>query len=148
MDDRETLNRRARLRELIRECFDGKLANLMDHIKDRTGKTPNQGELSALQRDHSAAKSFGDKKAKTLTEQVGLSRRWFDLPTGSQITRDEWLIDAAPSTRVVKLPKKQDPDIAEVVRLMEATDERGRILILGAAREAIKNHSPRKHRAN
>lgn len=58
-----------------------------------------------------------------------------------------------PKTRaakdvVVKLPKKQDPDIAEVIRLMEATDERGRILVLGAAREVLRHHTPRKHRAN
>lgn len=149
MDDRETLNRRARLRELISECFDGKLANLMDHIKDRTGKTPNQGELSALQRDHSAAKSFGDKKAKTLTEQVGLSRRWFDMPAGNQIRRDEWLVDVAPPSKVTALPKQQDPIISRIVKMLESTDDVGRGVALQAITTALENYRPtRKHRAN
>jgi hypothetical protein len=89
MDDRETLRRRARLRELIRECFDGKAANLIRFISEKTRKSPNQGELSAIQIDN-GGKPFGDKKAKTLTEQIGLPRRWFDMPLGECLKRDEW----------------------------------------------------------
>lgn len=50
---------------------------------------PNQGEMSALVKDH-GGKSFGDKKAKTLTEQIGLHRRWFDLPLGTSLKREDW----------------------------------------------------------
>lgn len=89
MDDRETLNRRARLRELIDQCFDGKLVGLMLHVRGRCGVEPNQGELSALRKDNSS-KSFGDKKAKVLTEQIGLHRRWFDWPPGVHLARQEW----------------------------------------------------------
>lgn len=93
MDDKETLHRKARLRELIRECFDNKLVNLIRHIEETTGKTPNQGELSAIQKDN-GGKSFGDKKAKTLTEQIGLSRRWFDMPLGASLDREKWTEEA------------------------------------------------------
>lgn len=92
MDDKETLNRRARLRELIATCFDGKDAALLDHIQKRTGKRPNQGELSGLQKDH-GARSFGDKKAKTLTEQIGLHRRWFEFGPGENIEQIHWMAE-------------------------------------------------------
>lgn len=90
MDDLETLNRRARLRELIELCFNSTTADLIRHITQRTGKTPNQGELSLIQRDNSG-KSFGDKKAKGLTEMIGLHRRWFDFPIGTNTDRADWL---------------------------------------------------------
>ncbi|MDB5813495.1 MAG: hypothetical protein JWN23_612 [Rhodocyclales bacterium] len=86
MDDLETRHRRARLRELIDVGFDQKLVNLLRFIEQRTGTAPNQGELSALKRENSG-KSFGDKKARTLTEQIGLDRRWFDEPMGSGLER-------------------------------------------------------------
>lgn len=81
MDDSETLHRRARLRELVKVRFGGEQKALLAHILSRTGKAANQGELSLLTRDNSG-KSFGDKKARTLTEQIGLDRRWFDMPIG------------------------------------------------------------------
>lgn len=92
MDDTETLHRRARLRELVDGAFDGTLARLVDHIHAKTGKLPNQAELSTLRRDN-GPRSFGDKKAKTLTEQIGLHRRWFDFPIGTNIERTDWLRD-------------------------------------------------------
>lgn len=98
MDDAETLLRRARLRELVEHCFGGKQAALVRHIEARTGKRPNQGEISLLMKDHSPAKSFGDKKARRLCEQIGLSRRWFEMPLGSALQRHEWDLvqDAEP----------------------------------------------------
>jgi len=91
MDDAETLNRRARLRELISFCFNNKDEDLRQFIKERTDKLPNQGELSAIQKDH--GKSFGDKKAKVLTEQIGLHRRWFDFTLGTNLDQGSWLLD-------------------------------------------------------
>ena len=96
MDDRETLNRRARLRELITVCFGGFDKGLLTHILMNTGKSANQGELSALKRDN--GKSFGDKKAKRLTEQIGLHRRWFDFPVGTNISREKWLFNGPSVT--------------------------------------------------
>jgi len=89
MDDPETLHRRARLRELITVCFDDLDKNLLDYIHMRTGKRPNQGELSSLQQDH--GKSFGDKKARTFTEQIGLHRRWFEFPMGVHLDQTDWM---------------------------------------------------------
>lgn len=89
MDDPETLHRRARLRELIERCFNERIVDLLNHIENRTGTRPNQGEMSAIRRDNSG-KSFGDKKAKTLVNQIGLNRRWFDMPIGVNVHPDEW----------------------------------------------------------
>ena len=94
MDTPDTLNRRARLRELIQHCFENHQAALLKHIESRTGKPHNQGEMSAIQRDH-GGKSFGDKKAQALAKSIGLSRYWFDLPLGTNIDRADWLA-AAP----------------------------------------------------
>lgn len=91
MDDKETSNRRVRLRELIQTAFNGSLEELLRFIELRTGKRPNQGEMSALQKPE--GKSFGDKKAKVLTEQIGLHRRWFDAQPGTNLGRDQWLAD-------------------------------------------------------
>ncbi|WP_368655426.1 S24 family peptidase [Castellaniella ginsengisoli] len=93
MDDTDTRNRRARLRELIAHCFDGRDAALLDFIEKRTGKRPNQGEISGLQKDD-GPRSFGDKKAKTLTEQIGLNRYWFDMRPGARLEQDQWLLPA------------------------------------------------------
>lgn len=115
MDNPDTLNRRARLRELIEHCFENNQAALLKHIEARTGRPHNQGEMSAIQRDH-GGKSFGDKKAQALANSIGLSRYWFDLPLGSNLDRDKWL-DAAPlDARGNALPPqhnaKRVPDVA------------------------------------
>jgi hypothetical protein len=89
MDDAETLHRRARLRELVKHAFGDTDAALLAHIERRTGKKANQGEISTLQKDHSG-RSFGDKKARTLTLQVGLPRDWFSLPLGTALHPDDW----------------------------------------------------------
>lgn len=93
MDDLETLNRRARLRELIAICFEGNSANLIRFIEQKTKKRPNQGELSSIQKDN-GGKPFADKKARNLTLQIGLHRRWFDMPLGTNVQRELWLLDA------------------------------------------------------
>jgi len=92
MDDNETKHRRARLRELIEVAFGGKDAALLHHIQARTGKPANQGELSALQKDD-GPRSFGDKKAKTLTDQIGLHRNWFMFPMGTGLDRSSWQVE-------------------------------------------------------
>lgn len=101
MDDKETLHRRARLRELIWAHFgdpsEGGQAALREHIKNHKGVKVNQGELSGLLKDHNAARSFGDKKARALADQIGLHRRWFDFPMGVNISRGDWLKDAPVS---------------------------------------------------
>jgi hypothetical protein len=90
MDDEETLLRRARLRQLIDVCFEAKDVLLLDFIEKKTGKRPNQGELSSLKKDNSG-KSFGDKKAKALAGQIGLCRHWFTMPLGANTSPEHWL---------------------------------------------------------
>lgn len=91
MDDLETKHRRMRLAELVNSCFAGEQVRLLQHIRARTGKEPNQGEISGLMKLDNPSRSFGDKKAKTLTEQIGLHRRWFDFPLGSNLPVDRWM---------------------------------------------------------
>lgn len=89
MDDKHTLNRRARLRELIREQFDGEQKKLLDHITKTTGKKANQGEISGLANDNSG-RSFGEKKGRTLAEQIGLPCDWFEWPAGATLPLEGW----------------------------------------------------------
>lgn len=105
MDDPETLNRRARLRELVKTI--GGRAALVSHIERRTGKRPNEGEISALQKDN-GGKSFGYKKAGTLCEQVGLNRRWFEFPVGTCLDRAHWLDEPQP-WRNPESPSRSSP---------------------------------------
>lgn len=93
MEDDEARNRRLRLRELIDSCFAGRQKSLIKHIEARTGKAPNQGELSGLAKIDSPSRSFGYDKAKILSEQIGLHRRWFEFPLGTNLLRDKWLDD-------------------------------------------------------
>lgn len=111
MDDQETLNRRARLRELIRECFNDADVELLNHIEKRTGKRPNQGELSAIQKADSG-KSFGDKKARNLAEAIGLHRQWFDMPLGTNLTRDSWLLSPLSYVSAVSSGVRYDANVS------------------------------------
>lgn len=104
MDDADTLHRRARLRELISACFDGKDVLLLDYIESKTGKRPNQGELSGLKKDH-GSRSFAAKKAATLEAQIGLPRFWFTAPLGNLLDRHEWgLIQQHPVANLAQEP--------------------------------------------
>lgn len=111
MDDNETLLRRARLRELIDKCFGGVDKNLLDFIERKTGKRPNQGEFSSLKKD--GGKSFGDKKARTITEQVGLHRQWFSMPLGSCVEKQHWLSPSPDTTSAFK-PAEFDSNVTSV----------------------------------
>lgn len=156
MDDKETLHRRAKLRELIRERFADRTVDLIQYIQERTGKKPNQGELSALQKDDSG-KSFGDKKAKTLAEQIGLPRRWFDMPLGTAPGTSGLEPEISESTAAAAIPENVKPkrgpslepnqDIQAVVDLMRTTDDRGRQKIRLAAEDALAEHIAHLKRA-
>ncbi|WP_297360407.1 LexA family transcriptional regulator [Thauera sp.] len=115
MDDEETRHRRLRLGELVEVCFGGEQKALRQHIADRTRKEPNQGEISGLLKLDNSARSFGDKKAKTLTDQIGLHRRWFDMPLGANLRREQWLSESATVRTVAE-------DIARVEDLLPSPD--------------------------
>jgi hypothetical protein len=84
MDSLDTLHRRARLRELVGACFGGIDAKLIAYIESRTQEKVNQGEISSLQKDN-GPRSFGEKRAIRLASQVGLVRKWFELPLGASL---------------------------------------------------------------
>lgn len=102
MDDEETRHRRLRLGELVEACFGGEQKALRQHIAARTKKEPNQGEISWLLKLDNSARSFGDKKAKNLTDQIGLHRRWFDMPLGANLRREQWLSESVTSRAVAE----------------------------------------------
>lgn len=59
------------------------------------------------------------------------------------------LTDKTPNEKILPLPKKQRPEIMEAIKLMEATDDAGRIKALEGIKWALKDHQiSRKHRAN
>ena len=60
--------RRQRLRQLIEDRYGGRQSALVEEIGI------NQGELSGLLR----LKSFGEKKARSLEDQLGLPAKWLD----------------------------------------------------------------------
>lgn len=60
--------RRERLRQLIEDRFGGRQSALVEEIGI------NQGELSGLLK----TKSFGEKKARSLEEQLKLPSKWLD----------------------------------------------------------------------
>jgi hypothetical protein len=119
MDDPETLNRRLRLNELIQECFGGYQKELIAHINARNKKPANQGELSSLRKLNNQGKSFGYVKAGNLAKQIGLNRRWFEFPLGTNLAPARWMSDTPqdpydlpPTTNIEILN-----DSAELARL-------------------------------
>lgn len=119
MDDEETRHRRLRLGELVEVCFGGEQKALRQHIASRTSKEPNQGEISGLLKLDNSARSFGDKKAKTLTGQIGLHRRWFDMPLGANLRRDRWLSESATVRTVAE-------DVARLADLLPSPNGESR----------------------
>lgn len=114
MDDLETQNRRVRLKELLDTHFPGVggQRELLDYIEARTKKRPSQGELSLLLKE----KSFGIKKGIALSEQIGLSRKWFELPPGTNLKKEEWLNETVePAVKKdfysVAVPEKEYPRV-------------------------------------
>ena len=80
-------------------------------------------------------RTISNASARYIEQQNGKSFGWMDQPTEAQ--------DARPpppkAARVLPLP--DPPEIAEVLRLMRATDDRGRLMALGAVKSALAGHS-------
>jgi hypothetical protein len=86
--------RRARLRQLIDERYEGSQSLFID----RTGE--NQGEISALLR----SKSFGEKKARKLEIKCELPAGWLDAKSSEAFTKAEPRTDGGldrPALRLV-----------------------------------------------
>ena len=65
----------------------------------------------------------------------------------------DWLFSGRPPSgleaNVTRLPPKTHPDIAEVLAIMEATDDKGKAMALTAVKFALKDYKPiRKHRVS
>ena len=139
-DDNEMRHRRLRLRELIAKCFNGQQRALLDFVEKKTGKRPNQGEMSGLVKFN--GKSFGDKKARALAEAIGLHRRWFDLPLGSNLLPSEWAPEttepppqsSGQAQQPIKDYSPTDPAIQDVITIMKLVNHDYRQQILGNAK--------------
>jgi hypothetical protein len=126
MDNKENLHRADRLKELVDAAFNGSIEDLRRHIKQRTGAEPNQGELSQLR---SGKKSFGYKKAGTLADQIGLNRKWFEMPTGTNLQMSEWLDDAIHYKLQADPPEESNPAI-EAAAIINKLDDKDQLEIL------------------
>lgn len=108
-------NRRERLRAWIEERCAGSQA----HFVTITGI--NQGELSGLLR----AKSFGEKKARSLELAAGMPRGWLDEAPGNPAvaiplapTPHYYIQASSPEELAVKLAEKGNEEIARIIQLL------------------------------
>lgn len=120
------MDRKAKLQEIIRSRFGGSQADFAAAIK----RSPAQ-----VNQWLSGYRAIGDAGARVI--ELAL-----DLPLGHFDATDE-AKDQPPNlpkaARVLPLP--DSPEIAEVLRLMRATDDRGRLMALGAVKSALAGHS-------
>lgn len=86
----------------------------------------SQANLSQLEGDLYPSSSFVPR----LAEVLGVSALW--LADGRHES----------SKAAVRLPTRPRPEIEEIIRMMESTDDTGRKLILGGARAALAGHTP------
>lgn len=102
----------------------------------------SSGRVTQISRGDSVGK-VGPKGLANLALR-GYNPKWVNYgPPNKKLLADQ------DHEKITQLKKAEDRDIAEVVALMEATDDKGRALVLGAAREALRHHTPiRKHRAS
>lgn len=86
----------------------------------------SQGNLSELENDHYPSSSFVPRLAEVLkVSAIWLADGKKDIPAVTHIH-----------------PKHPDPDIAEVVRLMEATDAAGRAFVRGLVAGHLSSYKP------
>lgn len=114
--------RRARLAQLIRERYDDKQSVFVA----RTGQ--NQSEISGLLK----AKSFGEKKARSIELICGLPSGWLD---GN---------DAPEGSKVSSTDTYDDVNIQIVIDMLRATDAEGRILAKNAIIDALAQYRRRQ----
>lgn len=115
--------RRVRLRKWIDDHFRNTAAFIAEHKL-------NQGEISGLLKD----KSFGEKRARALEVKAGMPYGYLDA------------LDGAPAIRLEHAPNRayKFKELAELVALMEGTDDMGRAIALAVAAAALKTYSATK----
>lgn len=118
------MDRKAKLQSIIQSRFDGSQAAFAAAI-NRSPAQVNQW-LSGY-------RAIGDAGARVIELALDLPRGYFDITTPK-------------AARVLPLP--DPPEIAEVLRLMRATDDRGRLMALGAVKVALAGHKAESVKAN
>lgn len=122
------MNRIDILKALIKDRFDGSQAEFARAIR----RSP--GQVGQWLGGH---RQLGDAGARIIELALELPSGYFDSSRAEE-TRKPY------TANVKKLPKKEDARIAEVKRLMNATDDIGRAMALAAVKVALANHKPAK----
>lgn len=78
------------------------------------------------------------KRMEAVATALQVSQSW--LATGAEPAEEK----KTASRAATQLPKRQDPAIAEVVRLMESTDDTGRAIVLSHVQAALDKYKPAK----
>ena len=130
------MDRKAKLLRLIdQHCAGNKKA-----FAQKIGRSPAQ--LSQWVSGHRA---IGDAGARIIETALNLPQGYFD-DNFVQSATDLYAAEpvAQPYAAVVKIPKKTDPLIAEVISIMENTDATGRAMALAAIKVALSGYKPAK----
>lgn len=115
------------LRALIHDRFNGNQTEFARVIK----RSPAQ--VNQWLTGH---RKLGDAGARTIEMALGLAQGYFDQR-----------LTYAKSSLIRSLPVREpdeDTTIAEVVRMMNATDDTGRAMVLAAAKVALAGYHPAK----
>lgn len=130
--------------EITRQDEAARLTELMAdaHIKNKAAFAAEHdlpGGKSLLSQHLSSTRPISLTSARAYAKALGcrvvdISPRLAALLEGHDTA--EWTVK--------RLPKRQDPRIAKMISIMEATDDEGRIMALAAVKFALKDHKPAK----
>lgn len=124
--------RKERLATLVAEA--GGVTALASAIK-RSASQVSQWLNSSPDSRTQKPRTISNASARYIEQQSLKPFGWMDQPTDAQ--------DQAPPPKTAHvLPLPDPPEIAEVLRLMRATDDRGRLMALGAVKHALADHKP------
>lgn len=120
---------------LLEICRDQRIENPRGRdIQAVTGLS--SGRITQIKQEREAAR-LGGEALQAIT-RLGYSADWIQEGHSPKFQGE------VPHARSVDLifRKREDPLIAEVVKLLEATDERGRLMALGAVKSALSGYVP------
>lgn len=131
------MDRKAKLRALIQSRFRGNQAGFAAAIK----RSPAQ-----VNQWLSGHRAIGDAGARIIELALNLPSGYFD--SANTLPTEEAPHVSAKAAPILSLPKTDPPEIAEVLRLMRSTDDKGRAMALGAVKGALAGYRAAASKAN
>ena len=124
--------RKARLAMLASEL--GGVTSLAAAIK-RSASQVSQWLNSSPDSRTQKPRTISNASARYIERERGKPFGWMDQPIEDQNL-------SMSAAEIVSLAKIDPPEIVEVLRLMRATDDSGRLMALGAVKGALADHRP------